>query len=122
MNLSCPYCGVELALAHLQQPAGIGGGTYCPKCFGRVYLGNGYEKALVFASVFASFGVLWLFGVRELVFLILGTILLAIFLGMYLQTVSVRYTLPTLKRWRSHKTFFEWLHDRNSSPSSSDKT
>jgi hypothetical protein len=40
----CPACGEALEPAELQQPAGIGGGTYCPKCGERVYVSSPYPK------------------------------------------------------------------------------
>jgi hypothetical protein len=52
----CPVCDEALEPAELQQLAGIGGGTYCPKCRGRVYVSSPYPKLVAILSFLLAVG------------------------------------------------------------------
>ena len=120
---ACPYCGECVTLAQLQQPAGIGGGTYCPKCWGRVYLSNGFEKYLGLLCVGIAFVVVWFFVTKVILRLLVGTMLVAFLLWLQLLPLSTRFVPASLRRWRErkYKTFHEWLQERNSPPTFKDQ-
>jgi hypothetical protein len=123
MTYKCPYCGESIQPSELQRPAGISGGTYCPKCWGRVYASTGYAKQLAILSAGIAFSILWFFRISAIPTLAIGTLLMAVPLWMCLYTASARSTRPTLRKWheRKYKTFYEWLHERDSPPSLTDR-
>lgn len=122
MVYECPICGESFARGELQQPAGIGGGSYCPKCQGRVYVSFAYGGWVALGSLLIAFGILALMHVTAILGLIVGTVLIWIPLSLFLNIVSVRYRPPTLKRWKERRrTFFEWLYERDGPQSLIDK-
>src|SRR5271168_4413238 len=112
----CPYCEHSLQQIDLEQPAGLTGGMYCPKCHGRVYLTTGLGKYVAAASFAIGFTLLWLFHVRSIATLIIGTVVLALPISLFLNFESARFRPVTLRKWREResRTFFEWLYERNS--------
>ena len=117
MTYKCPACGEEFHVDALQQPAGIGGGSYCPKCHERVYVSIPYGRAVAFISLLIALGILLLLHVRAILGLIIGTLLIWIPLSLFLNVCSTRLKPPFLKKWkarrhRTRRTFFEWLYDR----------
>ena len=42
MIYKCPICQKDFGAGKLRQPGGIGGGSYCPYCGGRVYVSFAY--------------------------------------------------------------------------------
>jgi len=73
----CPACGEALEPAELQQPAGIGGGTYCPKCRERVYVSSPYPKLVAVLSLLLAVGTILLMRVTSVIWFVAGTITIA---------------------------------------------
>lgn len=122
MILRCPICGQDLALADLQQPGGIGGGTYCPKCQGRVRISFPYRSLVALVSVLIALGTLALAHVSTIIGYVIGAVLIWIPLSLALNAATVRFKAPTLKKWKQRRrTFFEWLYERDSPPELIDK-
>jgi hypothetical protein len=70
----CPACGEAVEPAELQQPAGIGGGTYCPKCGERVYVSSPYPKLIAVLSLLLAVGILLLMRVTSVIWFAAGTL------------------------------------------------
>ena len=115
ITYSCPNCGCGLDPADLQQPAGIGGGTYCPKCQTRVSVAFPYPKLVAIVSLLFAIGFLLFVRVKSMLWLAAGTVMLAIPISLFLNMYSTRFKPATLKNWkpRTYKTFFEWLYERD---------
>ena len=114
VTYKCPICGKDFAAAELQQPHGITGGSYCPHCWGRVYVSFAYGRFVAVISLLAAIGLLALFHVTSIIGFAVGIILIWIPLSLFLNVMSVRYKPPTLKKWKERrKTFYEWLYDRD---------
>jgi len=129
MTYKCPACGEEFDVRALQQPAGIGGGSYCPRCNVRVYVSLPYGRSVALISLLIAFASLELLHIKTLIGFIIGTILIWLPLSMLLNAWSARLRPPSLKKWppRSveilrkwprkngrprRRTFFEWLYER----------
>lgn len=112
---SCPYCSEGLNPVELQQPVGIGGGTYCPKCQQRVYVSFPYAKLVAVLSLFLVCGILFLIGVRSILWLVTGTVVLWVPVSLFLNFYSTTFKRPLLRKWkpRMRRTFFEWLYERD---------
>jgi hypothetical protein len=110
----CPACGEALEPAELQQPAGIGGGTYCPKCDERVYVSSPYPKLVAFLSLLLATGILLLMRVTSVIWFVAGTFVLWVPISLFLNLYSTKFKRSTLKKWqpRKRRTFFEWLYER----------
>ncbi len=122
MTYQCPNCGISFDATELQQPAGVGGGSYCPKCQSHVRLKFPYGRWVAVISLFLAIAILRLFRVTSIPWLILGTILLWIPISLYLNVYSFRYKAPTLIKWKERRrSFFEWLYERDSTPRLFDK-
>jgi DNA-directed RNA polymerase subunit RPC12/RpoP len=111
----CPACGEALEPAELQQPAGIGGGTYCPKCGERVYVSSPYPKLVAVLSLLPAVGILLLMHVTSVIWFMAGTLVLWVPISLFLNLYSTQFTRSTLKKWqpRKRRTFFEWLYERD---------
>ena len=118
MTYRCPWCGHNFDASELQQPAGIGGGSYCPKCQNRVYLSFAYQRTSALISLLIAVGILALLHTRNVLGFLIGAILIWIPVSMFLNVMSSRYRAPKLKRWkpRRRRTFFEWLYERDEPP------
>ena len=117
ISYRCPYCSSDFEGSALQQPAGVGGGTYCPNCQERVRLSFPYARLAVVLSVLIAFGALFAFQVRSVIWLILGTALLWIPISLFLNTYFARFKPPVLKAWKPRRrTFFERMYERDSTP------
>jgi hypothetical protein len=93
----CPHCEQQLAAADLQR------------------LSFPYAGLVEITSVFLAAGILFALKVRSIVGLVVGFALLWIPISLFLLVCSARFKPPTLKKWkeRTHKTFFEWLYERD---------
>ena|ERR1700731_876913 len=111
----CPACGESLQSAELQQPAGIGGGTYCPKCRERVYVSYPYPKLVSVLSLLLAVGTLLLTRVSSVIWFVAGTLVLWVPISLFLNLCSTQFKRSTLKKWQPRKrlTFFEWLYERD---------
>ncbi len=114
----CPHCDKEFGAVALQQPAGIGGGSYCPHCGGRVYISFAYRGIVAVISFVVAVSMLPLFHITSIIGFAVGIILIWIPLSLFLNIMSVRYKPPTLKKWNGRrkirrKTFFERLYERD---------
>jgi hypothetical protein len=111
---TCPSCQSDLNETDLQQPAGVGGGTYCPKCGERVYFSFPYRGIVAILSIVLATGTLLLFHVGSWLWLLIGTIVLSTPYSMFLNVYSARFKRPVLKKWKlGPRTLFEWLYDRD---------
>jgi hypothetical protein len=110
---SCPTCGEPLEPVELQQPAGIGGGTYCPKCHERVYLSFGYRKLTAIFSLALAIGLLKLVQVASVAWFIAGTVVLWVPITVVLNIYSARFKQPVLKKWKRSPSLVDWLRERN---------
>ena len=119
----CPHCGESVQPGELQQPVGLGGGTYCPKCSGRVYFSFKYGWQVAVLSIVFAVVVLRLVRVKAIIVWVVGTPLIAIPMSMYLNVLSSRLKPPVLRKWqeRRRKSFFEWLYERDSPTNLIDK-
>jgi DNA-directed RNA polymerase subunit RPC12/RpoP len=114
MTYKCPHCEKDFGVAELQQPGGIGGGSYCPRCGGRVYVSFAYGGIVAVISLLIAIGILALFRVTSIIGFAIGIILIWVPLSLYLNAMSIRYKPATLKKWKERRrTFFEWLYDRD---------
>jgi DNA-directed RNA polymerase subunit RPC12/RpoP len=114
MEYKCPACGEQFDASALQQPAGIGGGQYCPACQQRVSLSMPYGLPVALVSLLISVGALALLHVRNIFGFLVGTVLIWIPLSMFLNLWSTRLKPPALKKWKPRRrTFFEWLYERD---------
>ncbi len=115
MTYTCPVCGNDVQAADLQQPGGVGGGTYCPKCQERVYVSFAHPKIVAIVSLLPAIGVLFLMKVTSVFWFVAGTLALWVPFSLVLNAYSSRFNAPTLKRWkpRTRRDFFEWLYDRD---------
>lgn len=116
----CPKCSEALEPAELQQPAGIGGGTYCPKCQERVYVSFPNSKLIAVLSLLLALGALLLLRVTSVLWLVAGTLVLWVPISLFLNFYSTRFKRPVLRKWkprkrkpRKRRTFFEWLYERD---------
>ena len=120
--LQCPVCGEPFDLSALQRPGGVGGGCYCPKCQGRVYLSSPYSRGVAIVSLLIALGGLTLAGVRSVVGLLAGTVLIWVPLSIFLNVASIGINPPILKKWKPRRRgFFEWLYERDTAPELFDK-
>jgi hypothetical protein len=122
---SCPACGESLQPAELQQPAGIGGGTYCPKCHARVYVSFPHSILVAVLALLLAIGALLVMRVTSLLWFIVGSLVLWVPISMFMNIYSTRFKQATLKKWKPRKprrrTFFEWLYERDKPPEMFDK-
>src|SRR5215831_19605084 len=51
ISYRCPYCSSDFAGSALLQPAGIGGGSFCPNCQERVRVSFPYARLAVVLSI-----------------------------------------------------------------------
>src|ERR1700730_294060 len=111
----CPACGEALEPAELQQPAGIGGGTYCPKCGERVCVSSRYPKLVQVLSLLLAVGTLLLMRVTSVIWFVAGTLVLWLPISLFLNLYSTQFKRSILKKWqpRKRRTFFEWLYERD---------
>jgi len=125
VTYSCPFCGNDIDAGDLQQPGGVGGGTYCPNCHERVYVSFAYPRLVAIVSLFLAIGALLLMKLTSVFWLVVGTAVLWIPISLFLNAYSSRFKPSTLKKWkpRTHRTFFEWLYQRDQirSPKTPDK-
>ena len=114
MTYTCPICKQIFNTSELQQPAGIGGGTYCPKCQGQAYVSFPYWWIVAVASFLLAVGTLYLIHVRSILWFIVGTIVLWVPYSLFLNIYSTRFKNSTLKKWKPRRrSFFEWLYERD---------
>jgi hypothetical protein len=110
---TCPICLTDLNAGDLQQPAGIGGGTYCPKCGERVYFSFPYGRIVAILSIVLATGTLLCLQIRSWLWLVMGTAILSIPYSLFLNAHSARFKSAVLKKWKpGPRTLFEWLYDR----------
>ena len=122
MMYRCPFCDHDFDAVELRQPAGLGGGSYCPKCQERVRISFPYGGLVAFVSVLIAIGILALAHVRTIFGYVIGTVLIWIPLSLALNAATVRFKVPTLKKWKQRRrTFFEWLYERDTPPELIDK-
>ena len=107
MNYRCPICSHGFSSGDLQQPAGLGGGSYCPKCQGRVYVSFPYGKLVAVVSLLITCGTLLLLHVTSVLVFLIAAAVIWIPLSLFLNVLSTRYKAPTLKKWRERRNPFE---------------
>jgi len=114
-RFNCPTCGEPLDPVDLLRPAGLGGGTLCPKCLDRVVVSFPYSKIVVVISLVLAIGAMLVMRVRSVPWFLVGTVVLWVPISLWLNVYSTRFKNPVLKKWepRKRKTFFEWLHERD---------
>jgi hypothetical protein len=112
---SCPFCGNDIDAVDLQQPGGVGGGTYCPNCHEQVYVSFAYPRLVAIISLFMATGAMLLMKVASVFWFVVGTAMLWIPISLFLNAYSSRFKPPTLKKWRprTRRTFFELLYERD---------
>ncbi len=114
MSYKCPACGEEFDASALQQPAGVGGGSYCPRCHERVYVSFPYGGPVALVSLSMAVGSLALLHVRTVLGFMIGTVAIWIPASLLLNVWTTRLKPPTLKKWKQRrKTFFEWLYEKD---------
>jgi hypothetical protein len=115
----CPFCDAQFAATELQQPAGLGGGSFCPKCQERVSVSFAFARPIAIGALFVAFGILFVLKIRTILWLTLGTIILWVPISLALKLYAARFKAPILVKWEErrhkqrHKTFFEWLYERD---------
>ena len=119
---ACPICGAKFGLADLQKPAGALGGSFCPVCQGRLQLVLPFGAPIAIASLLFAVGALALLRVTSVIWFAVGAIIIWIPLSLFLNTWSTRFRPAVFKKWKPRRqTFFEWLYERDSTPSLFDK-
>jgi hypothetical protein len=115
LRYHCPYCGHDFDAVDLQLPAGVSGGSYCPKCQERVRVSFPYAGIVAVVSLLLAVGLLLLLKVTSVLWFVVGTAALWIPISLSLKIYSVRFKPPTLNKWkdRTQRTFFEWLYERD---------
>jgi hypothetical protein len=115
MSYACPYCGEGLELSDLDRTGGFAGGLYCPKCQERIKLSYPYSGLVAGVSLLAAMGILVIMHVKSVPWFVVGMVVLWIPISLALNSYSTKYKLPSLEKWteRTHKTFFEWLYERD---------
>src|SRR5262249_26962721 len=91
---------------------------YCPHCGGRVYVSFAYGGVVAVIFFLAAIGMLVSFHITLIIGFAIGINLILIPPFLFFNSISVRYQPPTLKKWkehpeRRHKSFFEWLYNRD---------
>jgi prepilin signal peptidase PulO-like enzyme (type II secretory pathway) len=111
----CPVCGHEFDAVDLQRPAGIGGGSYCPKCQERLRVSFPYSRNVAVVSLLLAIAALLVMRVTSVLWFVGGIAVLWLAISLLLNAYSTRFKPPTLKKWkpRTRKTFFEWLYERD---------
>jgi DNA-directed RNA polymerase subunit RPC12/RpoP len=119
---TCPACGQPFDAVDLQQPAGVGGGSYCPNCQERIHISFPHSRLVFVVSFLLAAGFLLLFHIRSIFWTPIGAVLLAIPISIYLNVWSTRFKPATFKKWKPRSgTFHEWLYKRNKPPDMFDK-
>jgi len=115
MTYHCPICGSDFDSVDLRQPAGITGGSYCPKCQERVQVYFPYSRVVAAVSLLLAIGTLSVMRLTSVFWFVAGTAVLWVPISLFLKLYSTRFKPPRLKKWlpRKHKTFFEWLYERD---------
>lgn len=118
MPYRCPICGGGFNA--VEQPRGVGGGSYCPNCHGRIRIAFPYARYVAVISFLTAAGSVALLHVRSVVGFLTLTVLIWIPLSLFLNVASTRFKPASFRTWkaseprrRKHRTFFEWLYDRN---------
>lgn len=122
MIYDCPICAGTFEGTEVQQPAGVGGGTYCPRCQGRIRMSFPYGWLVALISLFLAGGVMALVRVQSMSWFVVGTAVLWIPISLFLNVWSTRFRPATFKAWKERRrTLFEWLYERDSTPRLFDK-
>jgi len=99
----------------------MSGGSFCPHCHEQFAI-PGPSKAAAIAALIIALGSLTLVGVRSIIGLTFGSILLWIPISLFLGAARMRAKGVVLKKWKPRRrTFFEWLYERDSTPDLFDK-
>jgi hypothetical protein len=114
--VQCPTCGKSFELATSERPGGVTGGSFCPNCHEQFDI-SGPTKAVAIVSFLIAVGVLALAGVRSIIGLVVGSVLLWLPISLFLDVAMTRSSGVVLrKRKPRRRTFFEWLYERDSTP------
>src|SRR5271163_334565 len=117
MICTCPYCNQVFDSSELAQPAGIGGGSYCPKCQEHVRISFPYGWAVAIISLLLAVATLLVAHATSPLTYLIGTPFLWIFYSLFLNAYSTRLKRASIRKWKPRRrTFFEWLYDRGSTP------
>src|ERR1700739_2748541 len=117
MVVNCPTCGSAFDLAERERPGGLTGGSYCPHCHEQ-FLIPGPSKTLAIASLIFALGALVLVGVRSVLSLVVGSLLLSLPISFLLNVSEMSRTGVVLRKRKPlmRRTFSEWLAERNAPP------
>src|SRR5260221_14349667 len=94
MAYKCPICDKEFDVADLKQPGGIGGGSYCPHCGGRVYVSFAYGGIVALGSPLICIRGLAPSPLGTIFWFIIGIILIFDSPSFFLNTLSVCFKPP----------------------------
>jgi hypothetical protein len=103
MNFRCPYCNASYLPPALKQPGGIGGGTYCPECQGRVVLTNGLGGVSLVVSFLLCGALTYMYVNHSAIAVVLGSLILGIPCWMVLVSISLRFKPASLKKYKELK-------------------
>lgn len=114
LTYECPVCKRRFLATELQQPAGVGGGSYCPICQARVRVSFPYSGLVAAVGLMIALGLLYLVHVTDVFAFLLGIVVIWVPHSLFLNVASMRYKPATLKKWKERRrTIFEWLYDRD---------
>ncbi|MGC2832172.1 MAG: hypothetical protein WB994_21225 [Candidatus Acidiferrum sp.] len=119
ITYKCPECREQIDACDLQQPAGLTGGLYCPKCQGRVVVSPPFRRAVGILSLFLATGILLAAHVKIGFMLLLGVLVLWVPISLVLNAYSTRFRPATLKKWKPRRRLwwsFEHLYERDEPP------
>ena len=115
MTVQCPSCARSFELAE-RETGGISTGFYCPKCHERFVIPGPSREVAIKSLVIAA--VVWtVIGIRSIIGLIVGSVLLWIPISIFLNAGEMRRKGVVLRKWKARRrTFFEWMYERDSTP------
>ncbi len=118
----CPTCGTSFDLADRERPGGLTGGSYCPHCHEQFSL-PGPSVPVAIGSLLLSLGALAAVGVRSVLGLAVGSVLLWVPISLFWNASEMGRKGVVLRKWKPlmQRTFSDWLYERNKPPELFDK-
>jgi hypothetical protein len=122
MFVTCPTCGTSFDLADRERPGGLTGGSYCPHCHEQFSL-PGPSVPVAIGSLLLSLGALAAIGVRSVLGLVVGSMLLWVPISLFWNASEMGRKGVVLRKWKPlmRRTFSDWLYERNKPPELFDK-